>query len=235
MVFALRPLGMTSERIVPRLTFFVGLMMSLVATPAFSQSASELNDRGNKSYSRGAYDQAATYYSAAITQKSDDASLFHNRGLAEFKLSQYMNARADFSRAISMRPTVAAFFNSRGGLFLATRDYTLAVKDFTEANRLEPGNPMFVENWRRAEAALSASKIASAPVVRQPQEQGAAPARSASPCVDLSKRLANLSQEDYLAIRAIERANAAAGNRMSGIAQFADMIARGQVICGAQP
>jgi len=222
----------TFDGLASRFVFLTGLMLALAAPPAFSQSTSELNDRGSTAYSRGDYDQAATYYSAAITKNSDDAVLFHNRGLAEFRLTEYAKARADFDRAISISSNIATFFNSRGGLFLVTGDYSLAIRDFSEANRLQPGNPMIVENQRRAEAAVSASRFASAPVVQQPQAQGAVSARPASPCVDLSKRLANLSQEDYLTIRALERANAAAGNHMSGMTQFADMVSRGQVICG---
>jgi len=140
-----------------RFSYLVVMMLALAATPAFSQSASELNDRGSKAYSRGAYDQAVAFYSSAISLNSNDAVLFHNRGLAELKLSEYPAARADFDRAISMRPNIAAFFNSRGGLFMLTRDYSLAVKDFGEAYRLEPLNPMGLENYQRAEAALSAN------------------------------------------------------------------------------
>lgn len=141
----------------------VAVMLMLVATPAFSQSASEINDRGNAAYARGAFPDAVAHYGAAITRNPNDASLFHNRGLAELRLAEYPKARADFDKAISLDAGKAAFFNSRGGLFMLTQDYSLAVRDFGEAYRLEPLNAMFLENYRRAEAALSYGKLASVP------------------------------------------------------------------------
>lgn len=82
----LRPIGMAFWGLTSRFTLLVGLMLALVTTPAFSQSASEINDRGNKAYARRAYDDAVAHYGAAISRNPFEAAPFHNRGLAEIKL-----------------------------------------------------------------------------------------------------------------------------------------------------
>lgn len=156
--------------IILRFTCPAILILVLATTSALSQSVSEINDRGTKAYARGDYADAVAHYGAAIARDPNEAALFHNRGLAEMKLANYPAAKADFDTAISMRPNIAAFFNSRGGLLMLTRDYSLAAKDFNEAYRLEPLNPTFLENYRRAEAALAAnSKGLASPTTQSAQ------------------------------------------------------------------
>lgn len=79
---------------------------------------------------RGEYEEAARYYTAAITLDSDDWNAYYGRGVALLAEEEYGRALEDFDQVISLKPHDAGAYYARGVLRWLSDQCAAAREDF---------------------------------------------------------------------------------------------------------
>ncbi len=106
-------------------------------------SARDLNEKGNKFYKRGKYDEAIKYYGRAQVKKPEVSEFDYNLGCAFYKKGNFAQAEKLFKRFVlrakDKKNRVRGFYNL-GNTYLMQGNLQEAIKAYKEALRINPAD-----------------------------------------------------------------------------------------------
>lgn len=86
------------------------------------------------------YNEAISYFNAAIALDSSYSDTFYHRGICYVYLVQPHKAVADYTKAIALQPKFLAAYHERASIYYAVAEYDLGLKDINFALQLDPNN-----------------------------------------------------------------------------------------------
>lgn len=86
------------------------------------------------------YNEAISYFNAAIALDSSYADSFYHRGICYIYMVQPQKAVADYTKAIALQPNFLAAYHERASIYYAVAEYNLVLKDINFALQLDPKN-----------------------------------------------------------------------------------------------
>jgi tetratricopeptide (TPR) repeat protein len=104
--------------------------------PPADATASQLEATADQLRSRKAYDEAVTYYAAALRKEPKNSVLYNKRGIAELQLNNLGAAKKDFQKALKHNPQYSEAHNNLGVVYYALRDYKKAIRQYEKALQL---------------------------------------------------------------------------------------------------
>jgi tetratricopeptide (TPR) repeat protein len=110
--------------------------------PSDRAKAQQLFNRGNKSFERGAYSEAAALFEEAVELDSSLAEALNNLGSSLSFLGRYDEAEQSFRQAIAIKPNYADAHGNLGHLLQMKADLVAAEVSLRRALKL---NPTFTE------------------------------------------------------------------------------------------
>jgi len=158
------------------------------------RSATELRERGNEAFKRGAHEAAEALYGESLAA-APSAAAFANRALARLKLSRFFEAEQDCSSALALDERHLKALQRRA---VARRELGLlfeAACDCDTAARLEPSSVALREERARAVAAHVAQEPLS---LDQPPRTLAVSAPPGAPVAPPQTRMQPASQQAQL-------------------------------------
>jgi tetratricopeptide (TPR) repeat protein len=93
---------------------------------------------GMKFMGPGKYDEAVTYFTAAIDTWDQHAQAHLSRGVARQILGQSDAALADFERAAALDASLAEAYTGRGNILRTRGDISTAIEEFTKSINIRP-------------------------------------------------------------------------------------------------
>ena len=108
-------------------------------------------NRGRANYSESRYRVAWDDYHQAISLNASVSSYYNGRANASYSLGNYQDAVDDYSIAIEKNPKDAVLRSNRAGAWYRLGKYKKAYDDYKQAAALDPSNPQYAENMRKAE------------------------------------------------------------------------------------
>lgn len=111
-----------------------------------SMSVAELEKAGDICRAEKDYDQAISYFSAALGRDKKNSKLYNKRGLAELSNNQYAAARLDFLKATKYNRNYPEAWNDLGVVSYIEKNYVAAAKYFNQAIALDEIRPNFHVN-----------------------------------------------------------------------------------------
>lgn len=113
------------------------LLLTLLSSGAFAQSASEWFRKGNEAIDKKNYEEAIACFDKSIKADAREPNAWYNRALVKSWMKQYEAAIADFDQVIRLQPDLPEAFNLRGNLRRKITDYDGAMEDFSQAISLD--------------------------------------------------------------------------------------------------
>src|SRR5277367_3758038 len=123
--------------------------------PRATQTAAELEERGDQLRLEKAYFDAIDYYRAAIAKSPKNATLYNKAGICELLTQRYREAGKDFEHAIHVNREYADAYNNLGVIEYEAKKYGKALSLYGKALKLKPDSASFYSNQG---AALFAKK-----------------------------------------------------------------------------
>jgi len=112
---------------------FAALILLSFSNVSFSQSASELYNRGNYFMNKGQMDSAMSSFNQSIETDSTYYKAYHGRGTVYLSAKKYNEAIKDYSTCIRQKFNYAEAFYGRGIAYLGAGKTEKACLDFQEA------------------------------------------------------------------------------------------------------
>lgn len=114
------------------------ILMFLLASIGFAQTANDYLARGTENFQKGQFDLAISDYSKAIDIDPQLAKAYNNRGLAYYNKRQYDSAISDYSKAIKIDPQFAKAYYNRGNTYEDKGQVDTAILDYSKAIEIDP-------------------------------------------------------------------------------------------------
>ncbi len=130
-----------------RLTLSV---IALIILCGFGDTAYFANERGNKLYKEGRYEDALKEYGQAGVGPTPPKEVEYNRGNALFRLGRYNEAAKAYAKAFQ---TAKPGLKKNSGYNMGTAFYKAGEKAY-EAKKLEDASKLFKESVKRLKASL---------------------------------------------------------------------------------
>lgn len=111
-----------------------------------NMSVAELEKAGDAARATKAYDQAITYFEAAIRKDKKNATLYNKLGLAQLKANDPASARLSFEKAVKRNPKFADAMNNLGAVYFVQKNHGAAARYFKKAVALDEARPVFHVN-----------------------------------------------------------------------------------------
>lgn len=111
-----------------------------------NMSAAELEKAGDAARATKAYDQAITYFEAAIRKDKKNAALYNKLGLAQLKANDPASARLSFEKAVKRNGKYADAMNNLGAVYFVQKNHSAAARYFKKAVALDETRPVFHVN-----------------------------------------------------------------------------------------
>lgn len=109
-------------------------------------TVAQLEARGDELRRLKMFDEALTYYNAAIRHEKKNWVLQNKAGIAALQKNDYRTAQKFFDRAIKLDPNYAEAVNNLGVVAYMRKDYGRAVKQYKRALALNETNASFHSN-----------------------------------------------------------------------------------------
>jgi len=103
-------------------------------------SADELKGKGNAAFSKGDYEEAINFFTAAIQIDPNSHVLYSNRSAAYASQKKYTDALKDADRCIEIKPDWAKGYSRKGAALHFLGKLDEAVATYTQGLKLEPEN-----------------------------------------------------------------------------------------------
>lgn len=117
----------------------MGLCLILVFTFSGCSSAGDLYRNGRKSFDSGNYEEALSYFTAAIGEKSGRADYYIDSGMTLIKLGRYEEALAEFDKAYVNKDIIIVnrnnkrIYRGKGIAYYSMQEYGKAMEEFRKA------------------------------------------------------------------------------------------------------
>ena len=118
----------------PYLLFFILLLSCQKQTP------DDLLQKAFDAEKNLKYNEAISYFNAAIALDSSYADSFYHRGICYIYMFQPQKAIADYTKAIALQPNFIAAYQERASIYYAVGEYDLGLKDINFVLQLDPKN-----------------------------------------------------------------------------------------------
>lgn len=114
--------------------------------PRSTQSAQELEERGDMLKAEKDYFDALDFYRAAIVKARKSAPLYNKAGICELQTQRYRDAGKDFERAIHADHAFADAYNNLGVVEYESKKYSKALSLYEKAIKAQPDSASFYSN-----------------------------------------------------------------------------------------
>jgi tetratricopeptide (TPR) repeat protein len=104
-----------------------------VPSPPATASALQLEETADLLRARKEYNQAITYYQAALKQDPNNAVLFNKCGIAQLQLNDTGAAIKNFKKAMKLHPSYAEALNNLGAAYYMEKNYKKAIHEYNKA------------------------------------------------------------------------------------------------------
>ena len=121
----------------------VGIFISIMS---YSQSASELTEKGKKLYEQREYMQAVINYNKAIDVDPNYSQAYYMRGKIKEAFEDIHGAMKDFNTAIDKNSKYAEAFFARGNIKYKLQDYYGAIADYSSTIQLDANNIKYLND-----------------------------------------------------------------------------------------
>jgi tetratricopeptide (TPR) repeat protein len=111
-----------------------------------TMTVAELEKAGDLARAAKDYDQAITYFQAALRKDKKNALLYNNLALSYLKKGSLTDARANFEKATKRNSKYADAFNNVGAVYYVQKNYGSAARYFKKALALDEARPVFHVN-----------------------------------------------------------------------------------------
>lgn len=111
-----------------------------------TMSVAELEKAGDAARATKVYDQAITYFEAAIRKDKKNATLYNKLGLSQLKVNDTASARLSFEKAVKRNPKYADAMNNLGAVYFVQKNHSSAARYFKKAVALDETRPVFHVN-----------------------------------------------------------------------------------------
>lgn len=128
----------TKEKLISRQSIQKGVYLKTLTRREFI--AIEYNAIGSHLLTVKKFNEANTYFSAAIAAYPAFSSAYHNRGISRIVLKKIPEARADLETAKELDPLRASTRIALGDVYMEIRDYQTALQHYAASIKLEPNN-----------------------------------------------------------------------------------------------
>jgi tetratricopeptide (TPR) repeat protein len=121
-----------------KITCVVLIFAALWAIPAAAIDAGYYNDRANKYYEKGRYDDAIEDYTRALQVNPNDPVAYYDRANAYYRKGQYDRAVEDYTKAVEINPQDEEAYFNRGLAYFSLGRFEEAAGDYSRAIEIDP-------------------------------------------------------------------------------------------------
>jgi len=108
-----------------------------------AMSVADLERAGDQARATKDYDQAISYFQAALRKDKKNPQLLNKLGLSQLKATKLEEARASFEKAVKRDSKYADGFNNLGAVFFVQRNLGAATRNFKKAVALNETKPVY--------------------------------------------------------------------------------------------
>ncbi len=113
-----------------------------------------LEQRANKFYKAGRYEEADLFYDQALKLDSRNARIWNNKGLCLSNLNRHAEAISCYDKALNINPKHVAAWCNRGISFVRLNQYKEAFLCFFNALEIDPQNVVALSNRTLCESEI---------------------------------------------------------------------------------